>query len=67
SSGTVTVLGGLADALDRAVSGAPVGGTVVAMVTYTAMLELRSLLVRRGHARAYWDDAGVNSPEVTAR
>ena len=67
SSGTVTVLGGLADALDGAVSGAPVGGTVVAMVTYTAMLELRSLLVRRGHARAYWDDAGVNSPEVTAR
>jgi UDP-N-acetylmuramyl tripeptide synthase len=67
SSGTVTVLGGLADALDGAVSGAPVGGTVVAMVTYTAMLELRSLLVRRGHARAYWDDAGVNSPEMTAR
>ena len=67
SSGTVTVSGDLTAALDDAVAGTPVGGTVVALVTYTAMLELRSSLVRRGHAKAYWDDAGVNATGVAAR
>jgi UDP-N-acetylmuramyl tripeptide synthase len=39
----------LADALDRAVQGAPAQpGRVVAIPTYTAMLELRSVLVARG-------------------
>jgi UDP-N-acetylmuramyl tripeptide synthase len=39
----------LADALDRAVHGAPEQpGRVVAIPTYTAMLELRSVLVARG-------------------
>jgi hypothetical protein len=37
--------------LDRAVSGAPPGGRVVAIPTYTAMLELRRELVARGAAQ----------------
>jgi UDP-N-acetylmuramyl tripeptide synthase len=37
--------------LDRAVSGAPTGGRVVAIPTYTAMLELRRELVARGAAQ----------------
>lgn len=67
SSGTVTVRGDLTAALDCAVAGTPVGGSVVAIVTYTAMLEMRSSLVRRGHAKAYWDDAGVNATAVVTR
>jgi lipid II isoglutaminyl synthase (glutamine-hydrolysing) len=40
----------LAAGLDRAVAGAPDGGRVVAIPTYTAMLELRRELVTRGAA-----------------
>ena len=47
------------DALDQALAGVAIGGTVVAVVTYTAMLELRHVLVTRGHAAAHWDDAGA--------
>jgi CobQ-like glutamine amidotransferase family enzyme len=56
------VVEGLADSLDHALAGAPIGGTVAAVVTYTAMLELRQVLVARGHATAYWTDAGVSTP-----
>ncbi len=67
SSGTATVSGDLTGALDGAVAGTPVGGTLVAIVTYTAMLDIRSSLVRRGHAKAYWDDAGVSATAVVPR
>jgi UDP-N-acetylmuramyl tripeptide synthase len=42
-------------ALDRAVEGGE--GPVYVLATYTAMLELRSLLVERGAARPYWEAA----------
>ncbi len=32
------------------------GETVVALPTYTAMLDLRAELVRRGVAHAFWED-----------
>jgi UDP-N-acetylmuramyl tripeptide synthase len=41
----------LAAGLDHAVGGAPAGGRVVAIPTYTAMLELRRELVARGAAQ----------------
>jgi UDP-N-acetylmuramyl tripeptide synthase len=44
-----------ADALDRAVSTGE--GTVYLLATYTAMLELRAILVERGAARPYWEAA----------
>jgi UDP-N-acetylmuramyl tripeptide synthase len=43
----------LATALDGALAGAP-GRTVYALPTYTAMLELRALLVARGAAASSW-------------
>jgi UDP-N-acetylmuramyl tripeptide synthase len=39
--------------LDRAVSAAPPGGRVFALPTYTALLELRDLLARRGLAERW--------------
>jgi CobQ-like glutamine amidotransferase family enzyme/UDP-N-acetylmuramyl tripeptide synthase len=53
------VIEGIAEALDRSLGAVPVGGVLAAVVTYTAMLELRQVLVSRGHATAYWDDAAV--------
>ncbi len=53
------VVEGIAEALDRSLGAVPLGGVLVAVVTYTAMLELRQVLVSRGHATAYWDDASV--------
>jgi len=38
--------------IDRAIEGA--NGRLFALPTYTALLELRTLLARRGLARAYW-------------
>ena len=46
-------------ALDRSLATVAVGGTLIAVVTYTAMLELRRVLVARGHATAYWKDPGA--------
>jgi UDP-N-acetylmuramyl tripeptide synthase len=43
----------LTDALDRALTDDG-GGTLFALPTYTAMLELRALLVRRGAAASSW-------------
>ncbi|HEX3874383.1 MAG TPA: MurT ligase domain-containing protein [Solirubrobacteraceae bacterium] len=43
----------LADALDRALADGG-GGTLYALPTYTAMLELRALLARRGAAASSW-------------
>ena len=41
-------------ALDRAVHHTPAGGTLHVVPTYTALLELRGLLTRRGALRPYW-------------
>jgi hypothetical protein len=43
-------------AIDTALSGAEPGQTIFALPTYTAMLELRADLVRRGVATDFWED-----------
>jgi UDP-N-acetylmuramyl tripeptide synthase len=43
-------------ALDRAVASVEPGGTLYAMPTYTAMLELRAELARRGLVAPFWED-----------
>ncbi|HWH15512.1 MAG TPA: MurT ligase domain-containing protein [Miltoncostaeaceae bacterium] len=45
-----------AEALDAALDGLPAGAPLYALPTYTAMLGLREILVRRGAARAFWHD-----------
>jgi hypothetical protein len=47
------VVPGLADALDEALADCP-GGRLFALPTYTALLELRHELQRRGHVGAFW-------------
>jgi hypothetical protein len=49
------VAGGIAEALDRALAGGE--GPVYLLGTYTAMLELRAVLTRRGVVRPYWEAA----------
>ena len=44
-------------ALDRALAATPVGGTLYVMPTYTAMLEVRELLAKRGGGKRFWEDA----------
>lgn len=41
-------------ALDAALAATPAGGTLYALPTYTAMLGLREVLVRRGQAGDFW-------------
>ncbi len=48
----ITVVEGIAPSLDHAVAEAP--GRLFALPTYTALLELRTLLSERGLAREYW-------------
>jgi len=48
----IEVEGSIAGSLDRAVAGA--AGTLFALPTYTALLELRTLLSSRGLAEDYW-------------
>jgi hypothetical protein len=43
----------IAQSLDRAVSAAP--DRLFALPTYTALLELRTMLAQRGLARDYWE------------
>ena len=43
----------LGDSLDAAVAAAPEGGRLYALPTYTALLDLRDLLARRGLARRW--------------
>jgi lipid II isoglutaminyl synthase (glutamine-hydrolysing) len=49
---TITVEEAIDSSLDRAVAGAD--GSLFALPTYTALLELRNLLAKRGLARRYW-------------
>ncbi len=46
----------LARAIDTALARLPVGVTLYALPTYTAMLQLRSELARRGWVRPFWED-----------
>ena len=55
--GAVEVVPELEAALDRGLELTAVGGELVVLPTYTAMLALRALLVRRGHVRPYWEHA----------
>ena len=50
----VVVESDLGLALDQAVHRTPAGGTLHVIPTYTALLELRGLLTRRGALRPYW-------------
>ncbi|MGQ9548787.1 MAG: MurT ligase domain-containing protein [Roseiflexus sp.] len=43
-------------ALDAALKQLPPGATLYVLPTYTAMLDLRAELVRRGWARPFWED-----------
>jgi UDP-N-acetylmuramyl tripeptide synthase len=45
-----------ADALDAALAAAPIGARVYALPTYTAMLDLRDILVERGAVEEFWRD-----------
>ncbi len=45
-------------ALDTALAATPAGGTLYALPTYTAMLDLRRRLVRRGAAQDFWRERG---------
>jgi lipid II isoglutaminyl synthase (glutamine-hydrolysing) len=47
----------LARALDRALELTPTGRELIALPTYTAMLELQKIVAERGYARRYWDRA----------
>jgi UDP-N-acetylmuramyl tripeptide synthase len=47
----------LARALDAALASTGKGETLYAVLTYTAMLELRRLLAQRGYLRDYWKPA----------
>lgn len=55
-SGRMHLVPDLERAVDVAVSGAPDGRPVSMLPTYTAMLDLRRILVRRGAAEAFWRD-----------
>jgi UDP-N-acetylmuramyl tripeptide synthase len=44
----------LGKAIDQLIEAVPPGGSGHVLCTYTAMLELRALLVRRGWLRPYW-------------
>jgi lipid II isoglutaminyl synthase (glutamine-hydrolysing) len=46
----------LVRALDLALERLPAGATLYALPTYTAMLELRAELARRGWVRPFWED-----------
>jgi lipid II isoglutaminyl synthase (glutamine-hydrolysing) len=53
----IEVVPDLGRALDRALELTPVGGELVALPTYTAMLELRKVVGGRGYVRPYWERA----------
>ncbi|OGO51105.1 MAG: hypothetical protein A2148_07045, partial [Chloroflexi bacterium RBG_16_68_14] len=49
------VIHGARAALDAALAGTPPGATLYVVPTYTAMLEVRELLARRGQRRPFWE------------
>lgn len=44
-----------AQALDRALSQTPCGETLLIVPTYTALLDVRDVLARRGYAKQFWE------------
>lgn len=55
-SESMTVLPDVSEALDAAVARTAEGSMLFALPTYTAMLDLRSVLVDRGVAHAFWEE-----------
>jgi UDP-N-acetylmuramyl tripeptide synthase len=53
----IEVVPELGPALDRGLELMPEGGELIALPTYTAMLELRDIVARRGFVRQYWEAA----------
>jgi UDP-N-acetylmuramyl tripeptide synthase len=53
----IEVVPDLERALDRGLDLTPVGGELVVLPTYTAMLALRRIATDRGLARPYWEEA----------
>jgi lipid II isoglutaminyl synthase (glutamine-hydrolysing) len=53
---SITTAPDLARALDLALERLPAGATLYALPTYTAMLDLRAELARRGWVRPFWED-----------
>jgi hypothetical protein len=49
------------EALERAAHATPVGETLFILPTYTAMLELRSVLTRDGALQPYWKGRPPNA------
>ncbi|HCW51667.1 MAG TPA: DUF1727 domain-containing protein [Clostridiales bacterium] len=52
---SVRVVPGLSEALDRALAVTAKGKTLLVTPTYTAMLELRDIISRRGYAPPFWE------------
>ena len=50
------VVGGTKDALRRAIQATPIGGCLYVVPTYTAMLEVRDVLVRWTGQKRFWED-----------
>jgi UDP-N-acetylmuramyl tripeptide synthase len=53
----IEVIPSLERALDRGLASTPVGGELVLLPTYTAMLALRTIVAERGFVRPYWERA----------
>jgi lipid II isoglutaminyl synthase (glutamine-hydrolysing) len=56
-SDAIEVVPELHEALDRGLELSPVGGELVVLPTYTAMLALRRIVADRGFVRPYWERA----------
>jgi len=52
----MVVVDGWSDAIRRAIDLAPVGGEVVVLTTYTALLSLRHALADMGYVGRFWED-----------
>lgn len=52
----IVVRADLADALDTALARTARGSTLYLLPTYTAMLEVRALMARRGYVAPFWED-----------
>ncbi len=52
---TMTVIDDLPAALDAALAALPAGETLAILPTYTAMLDLRAEIARRGWAKPFWE------------
>jgi hypothetical protein len=53
--GSVPVISDIAAALDSALETTPAGAQLYVLPTYTAMLEVRGLLARKGGVAPYWE------------